>query len=137
MPLGIDRTHFYAEKVKKQEKDIRVSISKSCTVFLEEPQRLYRIIISDLHLPLQTKEERIAQLETENAMLYLKLAQLHGTVQSVRQENSSLNDHVESEQTFRKDVSDKASVLQRELEVYPWRSIESLPKECVAHKMLG
>lgn len=49
-------------------------------------------------------------------MLYLKLAQLHGTVQSVRQENSSLNDHVESEQTFRKDVSDKASVLQRELE---------------------
>eukprot|EP00105_Crassostrea_gigas_P004013 XP_011417079.1 PREDICTED: kinesin-like protein KIF25 isoform X2 [Crassostrea gigas] len=86
MPLGIDRTHFYAEKVKKQEKDIR------------------------------TKEERIAQLETENAMLYLKLAQLHGTVQSVRQENSSLNDHVESEQTFRKDVSDKASVLQRELE---------------------
>lgn len=87
MPLGIDRTHFYAEKVKKQEKDIR------------------------------TKEERIAQLETENAMLYLKLAQLHGTVQSVRQENSSLNDHVESEQTFRKDVSDKASVLQRELEI--------------------
>lgn len=86
MPLGIDRTHFYAEKVKKQEKDIR------------------------------TKEERIAQLETENAMLYLKLAQLHGTVQSVRQENSSLSDHVESEQTFRKDVSDKASVLQRELE---------------------
>lgn len=86
MPLGIDRTHFYAEKVKKQEKDIR------------------------------TKEERIAQLETENAMLYLKLAQLHGTVQSVRQENSSLNDQVESEQTFRKDVSDKASILQRELE---------------------
>lgn len=37
MPLGIDRTHFYAEKVKKQEKDIRVSISKSCTIFLEEP----------------------------------------------------------------------------------------------------
>lgn len=98
---------------------------------------MYRIIISDLHLPLQTKEERIAQLETENAMLYLKLAQLHGTVQSVRQENSSLNDHVESEQTFRKDVSDKASVLQRELEVYPWRSIESLPKECVTHNMLG
>lgn len=51
-------------------------------------------------------------------MLYLKLAQLHGTVQSVRQENSSLNDQVESEQTFRKDVSDKASILQRELEVY-------------------
>lgn len=37
MPLGIDRTHFYAEKVKKQEKDIRVSIPKSCTIFLEEP----------------------------------------------------------------------------------------------------
>lgn len=36
MPLGIDRSHFYAEKVKKQEKDIRVSISKSYTVFLEE-----------------------------------------------------------------------------------------------------
>ena len=26
MPLGIDRTHFYAEKVKRQEKDIRVSV---------------------------------------------------------------------------------------------------------------
>lgn len=44
MPLGIDRTHFYAEKVKKQEKDIRVSISKLCTIFLEESQKMYRIM---------------------------------------------------------------------------------------------
>lgn len=66
----------------------------------------------------QTKDERIAQLETENSMLYLKLAQLHGTVQTARQENASLNGQVESEQHFRSNVSETAFKLQRELEVH-------------------
>ncbi|XP_062585616.1 kinesin-like protein KIF25 isoform X1 [Saccostrea cucullata] len=98
MPLGIDRTHFYAEKVKRQEKEIHA------------------------------KDERVAQLETENAMLYLKLAQLHGTVQSVRQENSSLNGQVESEQQFRSDVSGTAIKLHRELETIrnDLRSLQSI-----------
>ncbi|XP_061193332.1 kinesin-like protein KIF25 isoform X2 [Saccostrea echinata] len=98
MPLGIDRTHFYAEKVKRQEKEIRA------------------------------KDERVAQLETENAMLYLKLAQLHGTVQSVRQENSSLNEQVESEQQFRNGVSGTAIKLHRELETIrnDLRSLQSI-----------
>ncbi|XP_048769438.2 kinesin-like protein KIF25 isoform X2 [Ostrea edulis] len=98
MPLGIDRTHFYAEKVKRQEKDLR------------------------------TKDERIAQLETENSMLYLKLAQLHGTVQTARQENASLNGQVESEQHFRSNVSETAFKLQRELETIKndLRSVQSI-----------
>ncbi|XP_022291118.2 kinesin-like protein KIF25 isoform X2 [Crassostrea virginica] len=98
MPLGIDRTHFYAEKVKRQEKDIR------------------------------SKDERIAQLETENSMLYLKLAQLHGAVQTARHERSVLSEQVEAESSFRQDVSGRASVLQRELETIrnDLRSVQSL-----------
>ena len=65
----------------------------------------------------QSKDERIAQLETENSMLYLKLAQLHGAVQTARHERSVLSEQVEAESSFRQDVSDRASVLQRELEV--------------------
>ena len=65
----------------------------------------------------QAKDERIAQLETENAMLYLKLAQLHGTLQSSREENTDLNTQYEDEKKFRKAVAETAVKLRAEINV--------------------
>lgn len=140
MPLGIDRTHFYAEKVKRQEKDIRVSVfilviwswynlTKFYTnslvnrVFVRyfncclRTCTFWELLILWILIIFQSKDERIAQLETENSMLYLKLAQLHGAVQTARHERSVLSEQVEVESSFRQDISGRASVLQRELEV--------------------
>ena len=142
MPLGIDRTHFYAEKVKRQEKDIRVSVFILVILSWYSLTKFYtnslvnRVFVSYMYfhcclrtctfwellilrvlIIYQSKDERIAQLETENSMLYLKLAQLHGAVQTARHERSVLSEQVEAESSFRQDVSDRASVLQRELEV--------------------
>lgn len=65
----------------------------------------------------QTKDERIAALETENAMLYLKLAQLRSSLQSSREEVSGLQSQYEGETKFRQNVIDSALKFKQELEV--------------------
>ncbi|XP_033740152.1 kinesin-like protein KIF25 [Pecten maximus] len=85
MPLGIDRSHFYADKIKHYEKDMR------------------------------TKDERISTLETENAMLYLKLAQLRGTLQTNREDMSGLQNQFDSEQKFRKSIAQYATKLKHDV----------------------
>ena len=66
---------------------------------------------------VQVKDERIASLETENAMLYLKLAQLRGALQHTRQESVELHEQFEDEAKFRKSVAESAVKLKRELDV--------------------
>lgn len=87
MPLGIDRSHFYEEKIKQCDKNSRV------------------------------KDERIASLETENAMLYLKLAQLRGALQHTRQESVELHQQFEDESKFRKHVGESAIKLKKDLDL--------------------
>lgn len=101
MPLGIDRTHFYEEKVKQHEKSTRV------------------------------KDERITSLETENAMLYLKLAQLRGALQHTRQESVELHEQFEEEGRFRKSVSESAMRFRNELDNIKkdLQSLQSAAKE--------
>lgn len=87
MPLGIDRSHFYEEKIKQCDKNSRI------------------------------KDERIASLETENAMLYLKLAQLRGALQHTRQESVELHQQFEDESRFRKHVGESAIKLKKDLDL--------------------
>lgn len=87
MPLGIDRSHFYEEKIKQCDKNSRI------------------------------KDERIASLETENAMLYLKLAQLRGALQHTRQESVELHQQFEDESKFRKHVGESAIKLKKDLDL--------------------
>ncbi|XP_048577645.1 kinesin-like protein KIF25 isoform X2 [Nematostella vectensis] len=54
---------------------------------------------------MQAREERIVALETENAMLYLKLAECQGTVRSSRYESSHFRRLFEAEEGFKKNVT--------------------------------
>ncbi|CAC5376241.1 KIF25 [Mytilus coruscus] len=101
MPLGIDRSHFYEEKVKHIEKSNRV------------------------------KDERIGSLETENAMLYLKLAQLRGALQHTRQESIEIHEQFEDESRFRKSVAESAFKFKQELDNIKkdMQSVQSAAKE--------
>ena len=63
------------------------------------------------------KDERITALETENAMLYLKLAQLRGSLQGSREEVSGLQQQYESETKFRQTVIESALKFKQELDV--------------------
>ena len=56
-------------------------------------------------------------LETENAMLYLKLAQMRGNLQSSREEVSGLQSQYEGETKFRQNVMESALKFKQELEV--------------------
>lgn len=71
---------------------------------------------------LRAREERIVALETENAMLYLKLAQCQGSVRSCRHEATHFRRLFDEEQGFRKtslqtlrNSSDKVQELKLEL----------------------
>lgn len=86
MPLGIDRSDFLVEKNKKLERDLRA------------------------------KDERIVSLETENAMLYLKLAQLRSNLQSSREEVSGLQSQYDSETRFRQNVIESSLKFKQDLE---------------------
>ncbi|KAL4233882.1 negative regulation of mitotic centrosome separation [Mactra antiquata] len=86
MPLGIDRSDFLMEKNKKLERDLR------------------------------TRDEKVASLETENAMLYLKLAQLRSNLQSSREEVSGLQAHYDDETQFRQNVIDSAMKFRQDIE---------------------
>ncbi|XP_071114038.1 kinesin-like protein KIF25 [Haliotis cracherodii] len=87
MPLGLDRSHFLTGKVKEQD------------------------------IQLRKKQERIASLETENAMLYLKLAQLRGEVQSSREGLTDVAAKYDAERRFRSQVSEKASKFKQEIDL--------------------
>jgi len=54
---------------------------------------------------LREREERIVGLETENAMLYLKLAQCQGNVRSTRKETTHIKRLYEDNEKFRNAVS--------------------------------
>ncbi|GFN80900.1 kinesin-like protein kif25 [Plakobranchus ocellatus] len=84
MPLGIDRSRFYADKCRELE-------SQSLR-----------------------KDEHIAHLETENAMLYLKLAQLRGDVREAKQEASLSVAGLEHGATFKANVKEKAFKLRND-----------------------
>ncbi|BFZ24742.1 hypothetical protein BsWGS_27781 [Bradybaena similaris] len=87
MPLRMDTSKFYANKSK------------------------------ELEVQLQKKNERIVSLETENAMLYLKLAQLRGDVRSARQETLLTSAELEDSVRFKGDVIQKAAVLHGDAKV--------------------
>ncbi|KAK6170341.1 hypothetical protein SNE40_018754 [Patella caerulea] len=86
MPLGIDRSHFLSDKVRECERQLR------------------------------NKDERIAGLETENGMLYLKLAQLRSELQSSREELSTVKHKYSEEKQFRSQVSSKAQKFKHEID---------------------
>ena len=65
----------------------------------------------------QRKDERITSLETENAMLYLKLAQLRSEVSSTREAASSSNALLESGDQFKANVKQKALQFCQEAQV--------------------
>lgn len=71
----------------------------------------------------QAKDERIVSLETENAMLYLKLAQLRSNLQSSREEVSGLQSQYDNETQFRQNVIDSALRFKQELEVITGQNI--------------
>ncbi|CAG5135954.1 unnamed protein product [Candidula unifasciata] len=84
MPLGMDTSKFYANKSK------------------------------ELEVQLQRKNERIVSLETENAMLYLKLAQLRGDVRSARQEAMLSSAELEDSEQFKEEVVQKTVVIHQD-----------------------
>ncbi|XP_005104593.1 kinesin-like protein KIF25 isoform X2 [Aplysia californica] len=81
MPLGLDTSRFYADKSRQ------------------------------LEIQLLRKDERIASLETENAMLYLKLANLRGEVSSAKEEASASNAVLETGDRFKMNVKQRAGQL--------------------------
>ncbi|XP_076445577.1 kinesin-like protein KIF25 [Babylonia areolata] len=86
MPLGIDRSQFFADKAKDTEKKLRA------------------------------RDERVASLETENAMLYLKLAQLRGQLQSSRTDANAAEDASDKHRAFRTHVMTRTGELRREVQ---------------------
>lgn len=83
---------------------------------------------------LRAREERIVALETENAMLYLKLAQCQGSVRSCRHESTHFRRLFDEEQSFRKSSLQKlrtssAKVQELKLEMHDLkRKIKVLPE---------
>ncbi|ESO93373.1 hypothetical protein LOTGIDRAFT_232780 [Lottia gigantea] len=86
MPLGIDRSHFLADKTRDCERQLR------------------------------NRDEQIASLETENGMLYLKLTQVQKELQMTREEKTVVTQKYNEEKKFRNQVSTKASKFKDEIE---------------------
>ncbi|CAH1799654.1 unnamed protein product [Owenia fusiformis] len=93
MPIGMDQSHFLMEKLKKYDSQI------------------------------QGKDERIVQLETENAMLYLRLAKLQGQFRANQEDTTHWKRMCSFEQNQRRqivpgfsDVSKHVQSLRQELE---------------------
>lgn len=83
---------------------------------------------------LRAREERIVALETENAMLYLKLAQCQGSVRSCRHESTHYRRLFDEEKGFRKNSlqtlrnsSDKLQEVKLELHDLR-RKVKALPE---------
>ncbi|XP_031549926.1 kinesin-like protein KIF25 isoform X2 [Actinia tenebrosa] len=77
------------------------------SMFKEKVQKLERL--------LRAREERIVALETENAMLYLKLAECQGSVRTSRFESSHFRRLFEAETGFRSNVKKSCKSLKKEL----------------------
>lgn len=83
---------------------------------------------------LRAREERIVALETENAMLYLKLAQCQGSVRSCRHESTHFRRLFDEEKSFRKNSlqtlrisNDKLQEVKLELHDLK-KKVKSLPE---------
>ncbi|XP_078659251.1 kinesin-like protein KIF25 [Branchiostoma floridae x Branchiostoma belcheri] len=87
MPLGVDKSDFLEEKVKRSEQTIR------------------------------QRDERIAALETENAMLYLKLAQCQGSAQHERQKSTRLLQMIKLDHDYKERVSQELIDLSKQVKV--------------------
>ena len=70
-----------------------------------------------MSIPGQARDERVAGLETENAMLYLKLAQLRGQLQSSRSDANAAEDASDRHAMFRTHVMTRTGELRREVQV--------------------
>lgn len=68
----------------------------------EQTEQQLKDRVQKLENLLRAREERIVALETENAMLYLKLAQCQGSVRSCRLESTHLRRLFDEEKGFRK-----------------------------------
>ncbi|EDO42043.1 predicted protein [Nematostella vectensis] len=71
----------------------------------EPTENILKERVQKLERLLRAREERIVALETENAMLYLKLAECQGTVRSSRYESSHFRRLFEAEEGFKKNVT--------------------------------
>ncbi|KAI8791899.1 kinesin-like protein KIF25 [Biomphalaria glabrata] len=84
MPLGLDKTKFLANKAR------------------------------ELEVQSRRKDERITLLETENAMLHLKLAQLRGEVTIAKKETSEFYSDLEISDKFKSYVIEKTNKLRKD-----------------------
>ncbi|XP_059841252.1 kinesin-like protein KIF25 [Hypanus sabinus] len=91
-------------------------------------QRLLQQRLRQLERSTRGKEERIVQLETENALLHLKLAKCHGSVRDSREEATCSHRRLEDMQVIQRDVSIQLSAaikgLKQEL-----KSLQLLAKD--------
>ncbi|XP_067900736.1 kinesin-like protein KIF25 isoform X2 [Heterodontus francisci] len=87
-----------------------------------EVQRLLEQRLRQLERTLRGKDERIVHLETENALLHLKLAKCYGSVRDSREEAASLRRLLEDVQKIQKNTGNQllqlfagVKVLKQEL----------------------
>ncbi|XP_006813304.1 kinesin-like protein KIF25 [Saccoglossus kowalevskii] len=83
--LGLDTSHIIPEKVTNLERTVR------------------------------SKDERITALETENAMLYLKLAQLQGNIRNTKEETGHMKRVHAADQKFKNRLSHNLITLNRQI----------------------
>ncbi|XP_038659243.1 kinesin-like protein KIF25 [Scyliorhinus canicula] len=76
-----------------------------------EVKRLLELRLRQLERTLRGKEERIVQLETENALLHLKLAKCRGSVKDSKEETTCLRRHLEDVRNIQKNTGCQLSQL--------------------------
>eukprot|EP00794_Sanderia_malayensis_P000444 gene444-1085_t len=72
-------------------------------------------MIQKLQQLLRAREERIVALETENAMLYLKLAQCQGNVRSTRKETTHVRRLYDDNEKFKSNIGKQLVKLCRDV----------------------
>ncbi|XP_070568973.1 kinesin-like protein KIF25 isoform X3 [Ptychodera flava] len=83
--FGLDTSHIIPEKVKNLERTVRA------------------------------KDERITALETENAMLYLKLAQLQGAIRNTKEETSHMRRLHTADKKFKDNLAYNLVTVNRQI----------------------
>ncbi|KXJ23777.1 kinesin-like protein KIF25 [Exaiptasia diaphana] len=101
----------------------------------EPPESHLKEKVQKLERLLRAREERIVALETENAMLYLKLAECQGTVRSSRFESNHFRRLFEFEEGFRKNITKSHKVLFKEVQTLKasLEKLRSFVKELPKH----
>lgn len=94
---------------------------------------------------LRARDERIVTLETENAMLYLKLAQCQSQLQHSKQEAMYQQDINEEEERFRYTLKENLFIAQEQIEMLKEqlktlrKDFEAIPmyfKQCLSNNVL-